>query len=63
MAKTTEISETDVKNVATSLHLEITDTNIQFVLENYDSECFENDPDATWDLIVENLIYNTIDKG
>lgn len=48
------IQSTDVLNVAHRLGLEPTTRDIQWVLDNYT----ENDPTATWDLIVEELLYN-----
>lgn len=58
--KTTEITEQDVYQVANDLCMGITDSQVEQVLEQYDDEA-ENDPTATWDLIVENIIFNLKD--
>ena len=58
--KTTEISEEDVYQVANNLGIDITDSKVEKVLELYDDEA-DNDPTGTWDLIVENIIYNLKD--
>jgi len=57
MAKTTSIGEVDVKNVAKSLNMSISDKIIDEVLELYD-EYEENDPTSNWSEIVENILYN-----
>jgi len=54
---TTEITPIDVVNVADSLKKDITIKQIRQVLEMYNAEA-DNDPTATWELIVENFIYN-----
>jgi hypothetical protein len=54
---TTEITPIDVVNVADSLKKDITIKQIRQVLEMYNAEA-NNDPTATWELIVENCIYN-----
>jgi hypothetical protein len=54
---TTEITPIDVVNVADSLKKDITIKQIRQVLEMYNAEA-DNDPTATWELIVENCIYN-----
>jgi uncharacterized protein YpuA (DUF1002 family) len=53
---TTEILAQDVKDVAERLNINLSDEQINEVLEMYDAEA-DNDPTATWDLIVENCIY------
>jgi hypothetical protein len=57
---TTEITPIDIVNVADSLKKDITIKQIRQVLEMYDDEA-DNDPTATWELIVENCIYNLQD--
>jgi hypothetical protein len=54
---TKEISPIDVVNVAESLKMDITIKQVRQVLEMFESEA-DNDPTATWDLIVENCLYN-----
>jgi hypothetical protein len=54
---TTEITPIDVVNVADSLKKDITIKQVRQVLEMYNAEA-DNDPTATWELIVENCIYN-----
>lgn len=60
MAKTKSINEQDVYMVANDLCIGITDDQIQQVLEQYD-EAQADDPTATWNLVVENIIYNLKD--
>jgi cell division ATPase FtsA len=50
------ISEEDVKRVAKNINKEINQKQIKEVLDMYPSEQ-ENDPEESWNLIVENLIY------
>ena len=52
-----EITKEDVYKVANDLCIGITDEQVRQVLELYPIEA-EEDKTATWDLIVENLIYN-----
>lgn len=54
-----EILSADVIDVATKLGMNPTLGQISEVLKQYDNEA-KNDPTATWDLIVENLLYNII---
>jgi hypothetical protein len=56
---TNEISIEDVVNVAERLGMNPSIEEINEVMVQYDSEA-ENDPTATWDLIVENLLYNNV---
>lgn len=57
---TDKITFDDVIRVAESLHMNPSLGKIKQVLKQYDSEA-ENDPTATWDLIVENLLYKIDD--
>jgi hypothetical protein len=57
---TTEIKAQDVAQVAIDLGMDITIGQINQVLEMYDDEA-DNDPTATWNLIVENCLYNLQD--
>jgi hypothetical protein len=54
---TKEISPIDVVSVAESLKMDITIKQVRQVLEMFESEA-DNDPTATWNLIVENCLYN-----
>ena len=56
---TKEISVADVVRVAMDLNMNPSIEEIQEVLKQYDSEA-EADPTATWNLIVENLLYNNV---
>ena len=51
------ITEEDVYRVANSLCIGITNEQVVEVLELYPSEQ-EEDPSATWDLVVENIIHH-----
>lgn len=53
----TMISREDVLSVADSINMEATEAQIQFVLQEY-PYAEAADPTATWDLIVENLLYS-----
>ena len=57
---TTEITAQDVAQVAIDLKMDITIGQVNQVLEIYDDEA-DNDPTATWNLIVENCLYNLQD--
>jgi hypothetical protein len=54
---TIEIKAQDVAQVAIDLGMDITIGQVNQVLEMYDDEA-DNDPTATWTLIVENCLYN-----
>jgi hypothetical protein len=55
------ISSADVIDVATRLGMNPTLGQIREVLNQFDDEA-NNDPTATWNLIVENILYNIIEK-
>jgi hypothetical protein len=57
---TKEITPQDVAQVAIDLKMDITIGQVNQVLEMYDDEA-DNDPTATWNLIVENCLYNLQD--
>jgi hypothetical protein len=57
---TQEINAEDVLQVANGLNMNVTIEQINQVLEMYDDEA-DNDPTATWNLIVENCLYNLVD--
>ena len=57
---TTEIKAQDVAQVAIDLGMDITIGQVNQVLEMYD-DVADNDPTATWNLIVENCLYNLQD--
>ena len=51
------ITKIDVINVANSINKKVTDTEINWILANYND--YENeDPESNWNLIVENMLYN-----
>ena len=56
---TKQITADDVVRIAMELKMNPSIGEINEVLKYYDSEA-ENDPTATWDLIVENLLYNCV---
>ena len=56
---TQEIDVEDVVKVAMDLGMNPSIAEINEVLKYYDSEV-EEDPTATWELIVENLLYNCV---
>lgn len=55
--KTTKIAIADILSISKVLKKELSLVEIDKILSIYDEE-EENDPTATWDLIVENCIYN-----
>jgi hypothetical protein len=57
--QTKQITVDDVVRLAMELKLNPSIGEINEVLKYYDSEA-DNDPTATWDLIVENLLYNCV---
>lgn len=55
--KTNQIAKEDVINVANSLKIEVSDSTIDLILEEYDS--WENaDPTSNWTEIVESMLYS-----
>lgn len=56
---TKQISVDDVVSVAIDLGINASIAEINEVLKYYDSEV-DQDPTATWELIVENLLYNCV---
>ena len=54
---TEAISVADVISVANRLKISVSIDEVHEVLRRYDSEA-DNDQTGTWDLIVENLLYN-----
>jgi hypothetical protein len=54
------ISVADVISIAERLNMSVGVDEINEVLRRFDSEA-DNDPTATWELIVENCIYNLQD--
>ena len=56
---TKQISVEDIVNVAIDLKMNPSIAEINEVLKYYDGEV-DQDPTATWDLIVENLLYNCV---
>jgi hypothetical protein len=53
---TQEISKQDIINVAKSINKSLSESQINWILENYDNYKNE-DPKANWSLIVENMLY------
>ena len=53
------IDKEDVLQIAKTINKDLTEEQIQEVISLYDSE-EEQDPSATWDLIVEKIIYDII---
>jgi len=58
--ETKQISVEDVVIVAMDLGMNPSIAEINEVLKHYDSEA-EQDKTATWDLVVENLLYNCVE--
>ena len=56
---TKQISVEDIVNVAIDLKMNPSIAEINEVLKYYDGEV-DQDPTATWELIVENLLYNCV---
>ena len=62
MKKETEtIDKEDVTKVAESIHIELTEKEIDEVVERYPEGC-ANDPFCEWFLIVEQLVYEVFDN-
>lgn len=59
--KTPKIQKEDVVQVATSIKQTLTKEEIQEVLTRYPSEQ-RDDPEATWNLVVEKIVYDLIDE-
>jgi uncharacterized protein YpuA (DUF1002 family) len=57
---TNQICSDDVKNVASSIKMNLTDEQINEVLSMYDFE-LSQDPTVSWNLVVEYCIYQVID--
>ena len=54
---TNKITREDVINIGNTINKQLTEKEINWVLENYES--YENDePQSTWDLIVERMLYD-----
>jgi hypothetical protein len=54
---TNKITREDVISIGNSINKTLTEKEISWVLENYES--YENDePQSTWDLIVERMLYD-----
>ena len=57
LLKTSFVNEIDVNITSTSLGIDLTHTQVLKILEQYDAEQAK-DPSATWDLVIESLIYD-----
>lgn len=55
------IQKEDVLQVANNLNINVNEKIILWVIMNY-GEYQENDPTATWDLVVEQMLYNIPDE-
>lgn len=55
------IQKEDVVQVATSIKQTLTESEIQEAINRYPSEQ-EEDPGATWNLVVEKIVYDLIDE-
>jgi Ca2+-binding EF-hand superfamily protein len=53
------ISKDDVIDISKTINVTLTDEQIDKVLEMYPSEQ-DNDTSGTWDLVIENCIYQII---
>ena len=51
-----EISKQDIVNVAQSINKSVSESQINWILENYNSHK-KQDPKTNWSLIVENMLY------
>jgi len=54
------ITKEDIKDVAKSINVELTDNEIKWILSLYD-EAQREDPSGTWNLVVENLVYQCVE--
>ena len=62
MKKETErIDKEDIIKVANSIHIELTEKEIDEVAERYSEGC-ANDPFSEWFLIVEQLVYEVFNN-
>ena len=55
------IVKEDVVQVATSIKQTLTESEIQEAINRYPAEQ-EEDPGATWNLVVEKIVYDLIDE-
>lgn len=55
------ITADDIKSVAKDIDVKITKKHIAQILKEY-PEAQKEDPTGTWDLVIENQIYNMLDK-
>ena len=56
-----QIKKEDVLQVSNDLKIKVNEKTIQWVLDNYES--FQNDdPTATWNLVVEQMLYDIPDE-
>ena len=52
-----KIQKEDVLQVSNDLNIKVNEKTIQWVLDNYES-FQDNDPSATWNLVVEQMLYD-----
>jgi hypothetical protein len=50
------VNEEDVKKVAESINMEVSEEQIEYVMRHMDSACAD-EPYSTWDLIAERLLW------
>jgi hypothetical protein len=53
------ITKEDIKDVAESINVELTDAEINWALSQYD-DAQKQDPSGNWDLVVEDLIHQCV---
>jgi Ca2+-binding EF-hand superfamily protein len=53
------ISKTDILDVADFLKVQLTEKEVEQILKEYDAHA-QGDPTASWNLIVEDMIYHII---
>ena len=53
------IEKIDIKNVAISINVELTDSEIEWVLTSY-ADAQRQDPSGTWNLVVEDLVHQCV---
>ncbi len=58
--KTARIIEEDVLAVAESLGITLTDKEVEWALDCYE-DAQRQDPSGTWDLVIEDLIYQAVE--
>lgn len=57
--KTFEVTKGDIVNVATSIHVVLTEKEIEWALLCYE-DAQRQDPTGSWNLVVEDLVYQAV---